>query len=334
MPRVPLVSLPTPLHACPRLSSGLGPEIWMKRDDMTGLALGGSKVRGLEFVLADALARGATTVICGSRVGTNLPRALAGACRQLGLKPCLLLRGDKPRVPEGNMVVDLLLGAELRFVSAAAYDADYTGLAGSWADELQRSGERPYVMDATVADSRSLALQAIGYMAGLLELEMQTQEQGVDFQWIFCCSSSATQAGLVLAQTLLDDRPYRIVGVNALSGDAAPKIVSVANSAARLIDVPSSVGLEHVVSMDDYIGPGHALPTAAGLSAMRFVAEQEGVLLDPVYTGKTFAALVDSIERGVVRRSDRALFWHTGGAPTLFTRQFVEFMAPNWNATM
>ncbi len=320
IPRVRLATLPTPLEAAPRLSAQLGgTEVWVKRDDLTGLALGGNKTRQLEFLLGDALARGATAVLTGAGVQSNYCRQLAAACARLGLRACFVLRGEPAAHPKGNLLLDALLGAECRFLPPDRFYEDFPGAAEAWANELRGSGERPYLADVLGWDSLALSLGALGYVEAALELERQFEACGWWPDALYVCSGAATQAGLTVARLLLD-LPYRVIGISAspFVADKPTVIAAVAGRAAQALGFNLDVRPADVTNLDGYLGDGYGAPTPLSLEALRLAARLEGLLLDPTYTAKAFGGLLDHVRRGVVRRGERVLFLHTGGAPALF----------------
>ena len=195
-PRLPLGNLPTPLEPAPRLSSAVGgTTIYVKRDDLTGLALGGNKVRQLEYLLGEAIHLGATSIITGAGVDSNHCRQLAAACAKLGLRACLVLRGERPVRMEGNLLLDTLFGAECRFIPTERFYDEFEQVANGWADELAKDGERPYVINTLGFDTHSVALAALGYAQAALELEEQFELLGWRPDVAYFCSGAATQAG-------------------------------------------------------------------------------------------------------------------------------------------
>ncbi len=320
LPRVPLAYLPTPLEPAPRLSSALGgTSIYVKRDDLTGLALGGNKVRQLEYLLGEAVHAGATAVITGAGVDSNHCRQLAAACARLGLRACLVLRGERPVRMEGNLLLDTIFGAECRFIPTERFYGEFEQVASGWADALSAQGERPYVINTLGSDTHSVALAALGYVQAALELEEQFETLGWRPDVAYFCSGAATQAGLALARKCLD-LPYRLVGISAspFIPDKPTVIAQVATRAARLLDLDLTFHPAEISNEDAYIGVGYGALTAASVAALRLAAQTEGLLLDPTYTAKALAGLVDHIRRGQIRPHERVLFLHTGGAPSVF----------------
>jgi D-cysteine desulfhydrase family pyridoxal phosphate-dependent enzyme len=319
-PRVRLGHLPTPIEGAPRLSAALsGPDIAVKRDDLTGLALGGNKVRQLEYLLGEALEIDATAILTGAGVDSNHCRLLASACARLGLRACLILRGEPPPRLEGNLLLDVLFGAESRFIPADRFYEDFARAAAAWSAELRAAGERPYLIDTVGWDSHSLGVAALGYVQAALEMEEQFEARGWKPDTVFCCSGAATQAGLAAARSILG-LPYQLIGVSASSfiPDKPAIIARVATRASSLLGDSRPVASRDMINLDGYIGAGYGALTPASIEAQRLAARTEGLLLDPTYTAKAMAALIDYARTGRVRAGERVLFVHTGGAPAVF----------------
>lgn len=329
-PRLPLGVFPTPLDPCPRLSEAIGPvEIYVKRDDLTGLAFGGNKVRHLEYVFADALQRGATAIISGSNAHANLPRQVAAACAKLGMRPFMLLRGERPEHVGGNLLIYALMDGKCRFVPLDTFYESFSRLADEWASELSAAGERPYIFDDVDPDSHGLGLAALGYVNALLELEGQFQEQNWRPDVIYMCSAVTSQAGVATA-LVATEAGYRLVGVSARNPGAANTISKVANQASALLELEHRFTPEEITNLSDYIGPIYGKPTDESMAATRLAARTEGLLLDPVYTGKALAAVIDHVHQGVIVPGSRVLFWHTGGTPALFDPDVALAIEDSW----
>jgi D-cysteine desulfhydrase family pyridoxal phosphate-dependent enzyme len=319
-PRVALAHLPTPLEPMPRLGAALGATaIHVKRDDLTGLALGGNKARQLEYLLGEAVHAKATAVITGAGIDSNHCRQLAAACAKLGLRACLILRGERPSRIEGNLLLDTLFGAECRFIPTERFYAEFDRAADAWADALAASGERPYVINTLGRETHSVAVAALGYVRAALELEEQFATLGWRPDVAYFCSGAATQAGLALARKSLE-LPYRLVGISAspFIPDKPAVIAQVAARAARLLGLDLAFDPAEICNDDGYIGEGYGALTAESVAALRLAARTEGLLVDPTYTAKALAALADHLRRGRIRPDERVLFIHTGGAPSLF----------------
>jgi len=326
-PRFPLATLPTPLHEAARLRAALGgsdhaPRILIKRDDLTGLAFGGNKARKLEFLVADAQRQGATALVTTGAEQSNHARMTAAAARMAGMRPVLVLTGEgSPAKAQGNLLLDYLLGAEVHFVPPhpdpmmAIGDLEARTLERVMS-ELEQQGERPYLIPV----GGSSPVGALGYVAGTGELVAQLREMGAAPSRLYYASGSrGTQAGLVLGAKVYQ-APYRLYGV-AVSGGEPKKTVRaarIANEAAALIGADVRVAAEDLHTDEGYIGPGYGIPTPGCLEAIRLLARHEGILLDPVYTAKAMAGLIDHIRRGEVGPAETVVFLHTGGTPALF----------------
>jgi 1-aminocyclopropane-1-carboxylate deaminase/D-cysteine desulfhydrase-like pyridoxal-dependent ACC family enzyme len=329
-PRVSLGIFPTPLEACPRLSEAIGPvEIFIKRDDLTGLAFGGNKVRHLEYIFADAIERGATAIISGSNAHANLPRQVAAACARLGMRPFLLLRGERPEHVSGNLLIYALMDGKCRFVPLDTYYENFSRLADEWASELTAAGERPYIFNDVDPDSHGLGLGALGYVNALLELEAQFQELKWRPDVIYMCSAVTSQAGVAAAMVAIE-ATYRLVGISARNPGAGETIMKVANQASTLLELDHRFTREEITNLSEYIGPIYGKPTPESMAATRLAAQTEGLLLDPVYTGKALAAVIDHVHQGVIAPGSRVLFWHTGGAPALYDPEVALAIEEGW----
>ena len=319
LPRFPLAHLPTPIEPMDNLSRHLGgPRLFVKRDDCTGLAGGGNKTRKLEFLIADALEQGADTVITEGGLQSNHCRQTAAAAARAGLSSVLVLNRGYAEGDNGNVLLDRLIGAELVVVDTPEErDEAMHRVAG----RLTARGRKPYV----IPTGGSNAIGAFGYVNALMEIAAQTQRLGIEFQALVTASGSGgTQGGLVLGKALLDD-PIAIIGIS--DGEPAPAlsavVKSVAETGARRIGEAPPIAPEHIVIFDEYFGPGYGIPTPEMIAAVELVARTEGLLLDPVYSGKAMVGLIDLVERGHFAKDEPVLFLHTGGAPALFAYQSI-----------
>jgi D-cysteine desulfhydrase len=302
---------PTPLHRAPRLAAELGVDVWFKRDDLTGLGLGGNKVRGLEYLLGDALERGSDCLVTGAGPQSNWAMLAALAARRCGLDPFLVYYGP-PVASGGNLMLAELVGAEVHFtgeLDRSSVDSGLEKLRGA----LTEAGRRPYV----VPRGGATALGAVGYLLAAVELDGQLADVGLRPSALWLATGSCgTQAGLVAAGPTLPI-PYRVVGVTTSRpvDECVTRIRSLAAGAAEILGVAAAVQHEITV-LDGYLGPGYGHPSAAGAEAARLVARTEGLFLDPVFGAKAMAALVDAARAG--RVDGPVVFLVTGGAPTLF----------------
>ena len=319
LPRFPLATLPTPLHEANRLREALGgpdrcPRILIKRDDLTGLAFGGNKVRKLEFLVGDALEKGATTLITCGAAQSNHARAAAAAAVAAGLRAILVLYPSEPRQePQGNLLLDLLLGAEIRWIeSGAGRDAAIRAVAG----EVRAGGELPY--ESPVGGSGPIG--AAGYMTMTIELKAQLAELAADPGWLYFASGSGgTQAGIALAARLLE-MPYRVLGVldSPDSPELQTRMLDAAHGAAALVGSDLRLTPADLAPLDGYFGEGYAVPTPEADAAILLLARTEAIFLDPVYSAKAMSALLEHIRTGQIEPNETVVFVHTGGTPALF----------------
>lgn len=318
IPRVQLGYLPTPLERAPNLTQALGgPQIWFKRDDLIGLGLGGNKVRKLEFLLAEALTKGADTVITTGAAQSNHARITAAAARKLGLRVVLVLRGAPDAQRQGNLLLDDLTGADVRLVPWAT-PVERDELLIQVAEEVQAEGGRPYIIPL----GGSNGLGALGYVVAAQELQAQAGQLGLNVTCVITSSSSGgTQGGLALGAKL-SGAPFAIWGISAdlRSEGLQQAVIGVIIEAARLLGCPTLEPKELTV-FDGYVGPGYGIVTRETVAAIRLVAQTEGIFLDPVYTGKAMAGLVDLVKKGTLGPGQTVVFLHTGGTPALFAYQ-------------
>ncbi len=311
LPRLRLAKLPTPLDELPNLSRKLaGPRIMAKRDDLTGLATGGNKARKLEFLIGDALQQDADVVITAGGPQSNHCRQTAAAAAIAGLD-CHLVLGGEPQPPLGNLLLDELLGATIHWTPRANRNARMAELAR----QFEAEGRRPYVIPV----GGSNAIGAIGYVAAMLELTEQVTEQQLSVDHIIVATSSGgTQAGLVLGAKLA-----RFAGhITAISIDQPPdeqsdekflaEVCRTANSAAVLLDSDVRLSVDDFRTNYDYLGAGYGVVGSLERSAIRTLAQTEGMLVGPVYTGRAAGAMIDLIQRGAFASDETVLFWHTG----------------------
>lgn len=316
LPRQSLGFFPTPLVELSRLASRLGgPRIWIKRDDLTGLAFGGNKTRKLEFLIGHAEAAGCDTLITGGAAQSNHCRQTAAAAAACGMGCHLALGGDAPRVAEGNLLLDVLLGARIHWTGPFRKGEKIPEIAAALRDE----GKRPYV----VPYGGSGAIGAAAFVEAMGELVLQINARDIRLSHIvFASSSGGTQAGLIVGKAM-HHRQCDVVGIAIDKegfGDVAlrQRVVAIANDTARLIQFDAQFTENDVILREEYLGGGYGVVGEAEREAIRIVAETEGVLLDPVYTGRAMAGLIGMIRERQFGRSDNILFWHTGGAPALF----------------
>jgi D-cysteine desulfhydrase family pyridoxal phosphate-dependent enzyme len=332
IPRIQLGRLPTPLEKMRNLSRVLTiPELYMKRDDLTGIGYGGNKIRKLEYLLADALSKKADTVITTGGVQSNFTRATTACCTKLGLKTVLVLIGDEPEEYRGNLLLEKLMGAEVHFVSADSMDegarkADE--LMETLAENLKAEGRTGYIMPV----GGSTPVGITGFVRGFLELTEQMEALDISPQYIIVATGSGgTQAGLLVGK-ILKEATTRIVGIRVgkMFEPFREMVLGKARETAEVLRVNKAISEKDVVCYSDFVGEGYDIPTREANEAIRLVARTEAVFLDPVYTGKAMAGLLGLVERGEISRDDTIVFWHTGGDPALFAgeellgKEFVE----------
>ncbi|WPP00129.1 D-cysteine desulfhydrase [Pseudomonas sp. HR96] len=315
-PRLDLLTAPTALHKLPRLSQRLGRDIYVKRDDTTPLAMGGNKLRKLEYLAADAQAQGADTLVTAGAIQSNHVRQTAALAAQLGLGCVALLENpiatdQVSYLGNGNRLLLDLFGAQVERVDSLDHaDAQLQALA----ERLSAAGKRPYI----VPIGGSNPLGALGYVRAGLELAQQIEATGLDFAAVLLASGSAgTHAGLALGLgEQYPDLPVIGVTVSRPQATQRPKVEQLAQATAQCLDMalPASFA---VTLWDEYYGPRYGEPNAGTLAAVKLLAAQEGLLLDPVYTGKAMAGLLDGVARGRFAEGP-VIFLHTGGAPALF----------------
>jgi D-cysteine desulfhydrase family pyridoxal phosphate-dependent enzyme len=316
LPRCSLGFFPTPLVKLSRLTERLaGPRIFMKRDDQTGLGLGGNKVRKLEFLVGEALAQGCDTLITGGAVQSNHCRQTAAAAAACGLACHLVLGGEAPAVPEGNLLLDQLFGAVIHWTGEYRKGEKIPEIAAS----LRSAGRKPYV----VPYGGSNTTGAAGFVEAVRELtEQLTQLQESISHIVFASSSGGTQAGLTVGKSLFSLNSELIgIGIDkGASGDVpfAEHVLRLANATAERLGVSSRFSASDFIIRHDYLGDGYGVAGELERRAIRMLAQTEGILLDPVYTGRAMGGLIDMIERGELSREHSVLFWHTGGTPALF----------------
>lgn len=318
LPRVELAHLPTPIESLLNLSAHLGgPEVFIKRDDQTGLATGGNKTRKLEFLIAQALNHEADCVITAGSTQSNHARQTAAAAARYGLASHLVIyapNGTPPAEQNGNLLLMQLLGATIHWT---AERAPYTETIAQVEADLLAHEHRPYV----IPYGGSNLYGALGYAVAMREFAAQARGLPTFDTHIVATSSGGTQAGMLLGAQLTElTESSEILGisVDAATEELAPRIQQIANAAAEELELDWTLELDQIEINDDYLGGGYAVVGDAEREAIRLLAQYEGILIDPVYTGRAFAGLIDLIRRGAFTRGQRILFWHTGGSAALF----------------
>ena len=332
MPRTSLGRLPTPLEKVSNLSEKIGvPHLYFKRDDLIGIGYGGNKVRKLEFLLAEAVSKGADTIITTGGVQSNFTRETTACAAKLGLKTILVLIGEEPEEYRGNLLLEKLMGADIHFVTAEGLD-DGVLKAGelmeSLSSEQKAKGHTSYILPV----GGSTPLGCIGFAHAFLELDEQAKDLGISVDYVFVATGSGgTQAGLIVGKEIVQS-PAEIVGIRVgkMFEPFTKMIADKATETAQVLGLKRTFDAEEVIAYIDFVGKGYDIPTKEANHAIQVVAQTEAIFLDPVYTGKAMAGLRGLVERGEISRDDTVVFWHTGGDPALFVgeellgKEFVE----------
>lgn len=318
MPRVRFAALPTPIEALPRLRAKIGgPILQVKRDDLTGLGLGGNKTRKLEYLLAAAQANGAKTLISVGAAQSNHCRQTAALAARYGLGCILVLSGQADQPQTGNYLADTLFGAEIVWCSRAERESVLQQtFQAAW-----DAGRRPYLIPL----GASTPIGTLGYVNAFEEVV----QQGDLPDWMVVASSSGgTQAGLALGARIFAPQ-VKVLGISIDNAEHALQTVvaNLANEAADRLRTPERLTAEDIRVNADYLGGGYGVVGEPELEAIRLFAELEGLLLDPVYTGRAAAGLLDLIRKGYFKPEEKVLFWHTGGTPAIFAQGYQELLA-------
>jgi len=314
--RFKLAEYPTPIHFLKTLTTAFdGPDIYMKRDDLISLGMGGNKVRKLEFLIGEALEHRKDTLVTAGGIQSNHCRLTAAGARRAGLDCHLVLNGAPPDTPNGNLLLDHLFGAHIHYCDRKDRDSKLYQVA----DELAENGKKPYVIPVGGSNSTG----SVGYVDAMFELEIQLKEMNLTPDAIvFASSSGGTQAGLTLGAGITGFKG-QVLGISidqVKTGTASflPVLTRIVNETAKRID--SDIAMtESDFSLDcHYLGAGYAVPGDLEFDAIRDLARYEGILLGPVYTARAMGALLDMIQKNVFKKDQSVLFWHTGGTPELF----------------
>lgn len=314
IPQVNIGHFPTPLEECPRLSEALGgPRIFMKREDCSGLAFGGNKVRQLTFTIGEGVHQGADTIVHGAASQSNHCRQTAAACSKLGLNCYLRLARDHKSILQGNLLLDHIAGADVEVVDIP-FGQELEEHKFKLAEKLKTEGLKPYV----VASPRSTALAAVAFTWCVAEIHEQQKQIGIDADWIYTSSVGGTQAGLVLGTKTLGMKLKPFGCAPIIWEGKIERMRNAANSAAQFLELDTKVLDSEIQNSDDYVGEAYGYLTPECISALKLVARTEGIILDPVYTAKAMACLIDHIQQGKFDPNDVVIFLHTGGTPALF----------------
>ena len=316
--RLHFAHLPTPIESLPRLSKTLaGPRLLIKRDDQTGLAFGGNKTRKLEFLVAEARDQGAKTLISGGALQSNHCRQTAAAAARFGFECIIVLTGDKPEHPSANLLLDQLFGAQVVYT---ADRKDRDRILQQTFDHAAEKGMKPYL----VPYGGSSPTGALGYAFAVREL----MEQNVHADWIvFATSSGGTHAGLVLGQRMFGYKG-RVLGISIDESEEWLKdhVSQLASSASEKLGKLIEFTPADVLASAEYCRAGYGVLTEPEREAIHLFAKHEGLLLDPVYTGRAAAGMIDLIRNGFFKKNDTVLFLHTGGQPALFANEYATWI--------
>ena len=331
IPRLHLGEFPTPLQELKNLGRKLdGPRVFVKRDDLTGLGLGGNKLRKLEYALAEAVAQGATAVITVGGPQSNHVRLTTAACNKLGLKTVLVIRGRLPEKPSGNLLIDHILGpSEIHYVGSDGFPAkgELDRVADEKAEEIAErllsEGEVPYF----IPNGCRAIHGAMGYASCVLEMVGQFRDLQLAPTAVFTAiGTSSTYTGLVLGAHLFTQDQLNIVGISVANASdvLSKRVARQLDEAIETFGLQSRIPPESIVVLDDYVGDGYGVPTDTMKEAVLMTARLEGVLLDPVYTGKAMSGLIDRVRAGDYTKDDIVVLLHTGGTPALFANTQID----------
>lgn len=313
-----LAQKPTPLNRLNRMSELLDIDLWIKRDDLTGDILTcGNKIRKLEYIFADVINKKADTVLVAGGIQSNLARTTAALAVRLGIKPVLVLAGDKPDTPKGNFFLTSLLGVETRFVEIA-HPSELETAMKDVSEKLENEGARPYI----IGFGASNGLGTMGYVDAYRELTVQMRKEGTEFDHEFLAAGSGGTLAGIMAGSITESSKSLITGISPwlASAEVKERAWKCIRDMEELTGMkPGRFKLKEDVKVDDsYIGNGYGIPTTECISAIRLLAREEAILMDQTYTGKAMAGLLDYVKKGRVKPGEKVLFWHTGGTPALF----------------
>jgi D-cysteine desulfhydrase family pyridoxal phosphate-dependent enzyme len=330
-PRVDLIHLPTPIQKLENLSKELGgPDIYMKRDDLTGLAFGGNKSRKLEFIIHDVLEKGADVIITWASLQSNWCLQTAAAARRFGLTPVLVLfkTYDLPEEYDGNLLLDYILKADIKIreaeVGKIVRQEDVDEILDEVVFEVKERGHTPYVVPiggSMVSDSMDKPLGAVSYALAYAEMLEQTESMGFQPDYIVhATGSGGTQAGLAVgAKALTPNTQILGISVSEDKETFSQDVFTIAQDTLKALDVDIALNKEEDIHvLDEYLGEGYGIITKDVSDAIRQVSVKEGIFLDPVYTGKAMTALFDLVNNGTIKKGDKVVFFHTGGTAALF----------------
>lgn len=329
-PKLDLIHLPTPFKLLGNLSKEWdGPNIYIKRDDMTGLAFGGNKSRKLEFIMQDVLDKKADVIITWAGLQSNWCLQTAAAARKFGITPVLILFDvyDLPEEYDGNLLLDLILGADINIKEIGKgtilHLEDVDKILEEAASEAKESGQTPYIAPiggSAAGGSMGDPLGAISYVNAYIEMAEQAEREGIDVDYVLHASGSGgTQAGLAVGAKALSDKA-RVLGVSVAEekNTYTDYVLDIARDTKEALDLELELLKDDIVVLDEYIGEGYGEVSDDVAEAIKTMSRKEGIFLDPVYTGKAMAALIDLVKKGFFEKEDNVVFFHTGGTAALF----------------
>jgi D-cysteine desulfhydrase family pyridoxal phosphate-dependent enzyme len=314
-PRFPLAKFPTPLERAHRLSEKLGVEVLLKREDLTGLGTGGNKVRKLEFLIADAITAGADTVITSGPIQSNHTRLTAAAANRAGLDCALVLYGSVPDANQGNLLLDRILGAEI-FFTAREDREGVDDLVLKVCEDLERNGRAPYL----IQPGGAMPIGCLPYVFCIEEILQQAQLMRQEPDYLFCAAGACgTLAGLFLGSEAFN-ASFLVCGVSVSNPEAEcrRRVAGLSADTRELIEFDGETDPRRLTVYDEFVDPGYGICTEEVCEAIRAVATLEGIILDPVYTGKTMMAFMKLVRDKRIPQGSTVLFLHSGGVPSLF----------------
>lgn len=314
-PRNEYAVIPTPIQRAYYLAKAIGlQELLIKRDDNTGLAMGGNKARKLEFLFADAERLGADIVLTCGGIQSNHVRMTAAAANKAGMKCIIYVPSEKPDEFKGNLLLDIILDAEVIFLHDVEWEQLEAAMNADF-EQLKASGHNPYLIPV----GGSTPIGALGYVNAVKEVSGQLNEMEIDKVDMVCAvGSGGTMSGLLVGTQLYMPNT-QLTGISVAAGiDFKEKISNISAKTAKLLDMNEQPDINRLSIYDDYVGEAYGVPTLEAKDAILLTAKTEGIILDPIYTGKAMAGLIDLALKGVIGRNNPVLFWHTGGAPALF----------------
>ncbi|MEW6506306.1 MAG: D-cysteine desulfhydrase family protein [Bacteroidota bacterium] len=318
LPRTKLGFFPTPLTELKRLSNYLnGPQIYIKRDDLTGLAFGGNKTRKLEFLFADSIANGFDTVITGGAEQSNHCRQTAAAAAVCGIECHLALGGEEPISPQGNYLIAKLLGAKIHWTGEFRKGEKIPEIV----EKLRLTGKKPYI----IPYGGSNPIGVNGFIEAMNELKQQLNDLGIHLDHIiFASSSGGTHAGIILGNEIYN-LGSNLVGIEIDKEENEEpyidRLLNLINQTSEFINFKRLFAKKEIILLNEYLGEGYGIVGELERNAIKLLARLEGILVDPVYTGRVLGGMIDMIEKKFFSRTDKILFWHSGGTPALFTNQ-------------